>query len=312
MNTNIAWAIVLGSGLGLGVWLLLGALPGFAGPKLASRVAPYVAQFSDGARDFLASHSKARMPFVGTLLVPLSARLRSMVSATLGGSSSIALKLRQAGVRTEVAEFRYRQLLWAAAGATVGLVLVILLVPGRMEAIPAAFAALAVGAGAGFTLKQQLLYRKAKRRLERIAAEMPVVLEFLTLSLSAGEGILDSLRRVSQLGKGELASELGLVVVEVNSGTAVSDALKRLAVELRVPALDRCVDQLLGALERGTPLAEVLRAQAQDAREESKRNLLELAGRKEVAMMIPLVFGVLPVSIIFAVFPGIFVLQLGF
>jgi tight adherence protein C len=38
----------------------------------------------------------------------------------------------------------------------------------------------------------------------------------------------------------------------------------------------------------------VLRAQAQDAREEAKRELLEAAGKNEVAMLVPLVRGLKP------------------
>ncbi|MGY1709295.1 type II secretion system F family protein [Geodermatophilus sp. SYSU D00758] len=64
--------------------------------------------------------------------------------------------------------------------------------------------------------------------------------------------------------------------------------------------LARFVDGLLVALERGTPLAEVLRAQAADAREAGKRLLLEAGGRKEIAMMVPVVFLVLPVTVLFA------------
>jgi tight adherence protein C len=56
----------------------------------------------------------------------------------------------------------------------------------------------------------------------------------------------------------------------------------------------------------------VLRAQAQDSRDQAKRELLESAGRKEVAMLVPLVFLILPTTIAFAIFPGIMVLQLGF
>ena len=63
-------------------------------------------------------------------------------------------------------------------------------------------------------------------------------------------------------------------------------------------------------MERGTPLAEVLRSQAQDVRDQDKRELMEMAGRKEIAMMVPLVFMVLPLSVLFAVFPGIAILQL--
>jgi tight adherence protein C len=39
---------------------------------------------------------------------------------------------------------------------------------------------------------------------------------------------------------------------------------------------------------------------------------MEAAGRKEIGMMVPLVFGVLPLTVIFAVYPGIAALQLGF
>ena len=37
--------------------------------------------------------------------------------------------------------------------------------------------------------------------------------------------------------------------------------------------------------------------------------MLETAGRKEVAMLVPLVFLILPVTVAFAVWPGIVVLQ---
>ena len=78
-----------------------------------------------------------------------------------------------------------------------------------------------------------------------------------------------------------------------------------------LPALTRTVDQLVGALERGTPLVEVFRAQAHDSRDDAKRQLIEAAGRKEVAMLVPLVFLILPVTIAFAFFPGLLVLGSG-
>ena len=64
------------------------------------------------------------------------------------------------------------------------------------------------------------------------------------------------------------------------------------------------------ALERGTPLAQVLRAQAQDVREEGRRLVVESAGRKEIQMLVPVVFLILPVTILFAVYPGLLYLRL--
>ena len=74
----------------------------------------------------------------------------------------------------------------------------------------------------------------------------------------------------------------------------------------------RFVDGIVVAVERGTPLADVLRAQAQDVRDTAKRDLMEAAGKKEISMMVPLVFGVLPLTVVFAVFPGLAAINMGF
>ena len=65
------------------------------------------------------------------------------------------------------------------------------------------------------------------------------------------------------------------------------------------------------ALERGTPLTDVMRAQAADVREASRRALMEEGGKREIAQMVPVVFLVLPITVVFALFPGLFVLRLG-
>jgi tight adherence protein C len=160
-------------------------------------------------------------------------------------------------------------------------------------------------------LRDYALQRAARARLARMASELPTVLEFLTLSLSAGEGILDATRRISRISQGELAGELGRAIADVNTGLPFADSLAAVARDLDLPPFTRFVEQVVGALDRGTPIVEVLRAQAQDSRDDAKRQLLELAGKKEVAMLVPLVFLILPITVAFAIFPGILVLQMG-
>jgi tight adherence protein C len=308
----LAAAIPLGIVLGLGLWSLLALVPRIGAPRLADRIAPYLLDVSPAARERASRRPAEPASLLAGLVAPAAARTRRMLTGVLGGDATVTQRLRQAGSTLTVERFRSRQLLWAAGGAAIGVLLATVMARVSAAGVPVLVGVVVVAAGLGVLSPEQLLSRAARARLARISAELPTVVEFLTLALSAGEGILDALKRVARTGNGELSRELGRVVAEVNTGRPLPDALQRCASAIGLPALSRTIDQLLGALERGTPLVEVLRAQAQDSRDESKRQLLEAAGKKEVAMLVPLVFLILPVTIVFAIFPGILVLQLGF
>ena len=312
MSAALAAAIPLGIVLGLGLWSLLALVPRIGAPRLADRIAPYLVDVSPAARERASRRPAEPASLLAGLLSPAAARARRLLTGVLGGDDAVARRLRQAGSTMTVERFRSRQLLWAAGGAVIGVLLAAVIARVSAAGLPVLVGVVVVAAALGLLVPEQLLSRAARRRLARVSAELPTVVEFLTLALSAGEGILDALKRVARSGNGELARELGRVVAEVNTGRPLPEALQRCASMIGLPALSRTIDQLLGALERGTPLVEVLRAQAQDSRDESKRLLLEAAGRKEVAMLVPLVFLILPVTIAFAIFPGILVLQLGF
>lgn len=280
-----SWAIVLGVALGVGLWSLVSLLPRFSRPRLARRVAPYLADVSAAARAALSPAPPGPLPVIGVLLEPVLGRGRALLGSALGGSETIARRLRQAGSSLTVEGFRSQQVLAGLGGA--GVVLVV--AGARIQPLPLVVQAVAVAifAALGVVGRDLLLQRAARQRMSRLADELPVVLEFLTLSLAAGEGIVDATRRVARAGRGELASELAGVVASVGTGLPFGETLAALARELELPSFSRAVEQLVGALERGTPLAEVLRAQAQDAREQAKRDLLETAGKKEVAMLVP-------------------------
>ncbi|MCC6375982.1 MAG: type II secretion system F family protein [Microbacteriaceae bacterium] len=311
MSSLQAWAILLGLSLGFGIWILLSRMPIFVGPKLARRIEPYVASASSGMAAATRTRSaNDRLP--ASLIGQLFGRLNRPVIPRFKADSVVELRLRQSGSSATVQDFRFEQLIWMLAFSGVSLVLQFLLGPIHLGNALVRILLIAFGGLLGILCRAKLLERSASRRLSRMKSELPVVLEFLALCLSAGESILDSLKRIADLGKGELAAELGKTVRKVNAGMPLAVALRELETSLQLVPLTRCVDQLLSALDRGTPLAEVLKAQVQDSKEQFKRDLLETAGKKEVAMMFPLVFGVLPVSVIFAIFPGVFVLQLGF
>lgn len=148
--------------------------------------------------------------------------------------------------------------------------------------------------------------RKASAaRQQRLLAELPTIAELLALAVAAGDGAAAALDRVTRVSHGELAGELRGVLAAAQAGEPLTVALDRVALRTPVAALARFVDGLVVALERGTPLADLLHAQAADAREASRRALLEAGARKELAMLFPVVFLVLPISVIFALFPAL-------
>ncbi len=312
MSPTLGLAIAAGLALGLGLWTLVALSPRVGARRLADRVAPYILDVSAEARALRTRRMSEPGSVFAGLAAPMLERGQALLAQLFGGDASVARRLRQAGSADSVTSFRARQLARAGGGAAVGVVAVVAL--SRSAAVgPLATVLIGVLAlAAGLLVPEQLLTRRARVRTARIADELPTVLEFLSLALAAGENVRDAIRRVARIGSGELAAELGGVVAEVDLGIPLADALERIASDLEVPAFSRAIEQLTVALERGSPLVDVLRAQAQDSREDAKRSLIESAGRKEVAMLVPLVFLILPVTIVFALFPATLVLELGF
>ena len=161
-----------------------------------------------------------------------------------------------------------------------------------------------MGFAGGVILRDNRLSSQATARERQILAEFPTVAELLALAVAAGEGPVSALDRVVQRSGGELSHDLAVVLAEIRTGEPVAAAFDRLAASTGLPLVSRFATGVAVAIERGTPLADVLHAQAADVRESGRRELIETAARKEVFMMAPVVFLVLPVTVLFAFFPG--------
>lgn len=304
----LACAVLIGGAFAAGALSMLSVLPRWRAASLTVRIGAYV-------RDVVSDEHlpDGLLPAAGVL--PASARtlwegVRDGFERMLGGGAALRKRLSQAGLHTDPAVFRGRQLGWGLVGIGGGATVVIVLaITGRLSA-PTAVMPLFCGVLAAACYDAQLSARARARRM-RLTDELPTTLGFLALCLAAGEGFLDSLRRVAAVGSGELTAELRQVVLAVGTGSPLADALSEMSGRLQLPGLSRAVDQVIAALEHGAPLAAVLHAQAGDAREEAKRTLIEQAGRKEILMLLPLVFLILPLSVLFAVYPGLFILRLG-
>jgi tight adherence protein C len=226
----------------------------------------------------------------------------------MGGRGSVERRLAAIAAPLTVDQFRVEQVLWgsvgAAIGAGIGLLAVIL---GQSN--PFILILLIVAsAAAGVLGRDWWLTQTVVKQEEEIIAEFPVIAEMLALSVTAGESPTGAIDRVTKLANGPLVGQLSGVLAETRAGTPFLTALTHLRDRTRLEPLARFLDGMAVAIERGTPLADVLRAQAADVRALSKRQLLESGGRKEIAMMVPVVFLVLPITILFALYPGLLAL----
>jgi tight adherence protein C len=306
---------VVGAGLGLlaatGVSLAVVVSPPMRRPRLDDRLAPYLRETPRPSRLLADARTITPFPTVERLLGPVVRDLARTVDRTIGGALSVRRRLDQAGRDMTTEQFRVEQVLWGAGGLFIGLFLAVLSTARGSATNPVGYLILAaVLMIAGILLRDRWLTTEVTRRESRMVAEFPTIAELLALAVGAGEGPVGALERVTRLSHGDLARELGRALAETRSGASVVIALERMAARTSLPALARFVDGMAIAVERGTPLAEVLRAQATDVREEGRRALLEAGGRKEIAMLVPVVFMVLPVTVIFALFPGFYSLQL--
>ena len=298
---------VLGLMGGVGFAVAISRIPILRRHTLEDRVGPYLRDPARPLRSMAEPPLLTPFPTLERLVRPAARLGVRVVERALGGAVVVRRRLDYAGSELSVEQFRLEQLGWGAVGMLGGILVSVLLLAEGRQRHPAVLALLVLlAACAGLLGRDLALSRQVRHRGHRIVAELPTVAELLALSVSAGEGVVGAIDRVARLGHGELVRELQRALAESRAGAPLSRALEGVAARTSVPAVGRFVDGIVIALDRGTPLAEVLRAQAGDVREARKRALLEEGGRREIAMMVPVVFLIMPVTVIFALFPGFY------
>jgi tight adherence protein C len=244
------------------------------------------------------------------LLGPGVRRAADLLDQVVGGTASVRRRLERAGSPMTVAEFRTQQVIWglvAFAGASAVAVMIAIRSPGRL--LPLVVLVL-LAAVAGALSRENRLTAQVRAHERQVLEELPAVAELLALSVAAGEGPVAALERVVARSHGSLSRELAEVLAAVRTGTPVGAAFDAYSARSGVAAVSRFASGVAVAVERGTPLADVLHAQAGDVREAHRRVLIESGARREVAMMMPVVFLVLPTTVMFAFWPGVVGLQL--
>lgn len=302
---------VLGATAALGLWMVVTWLAASSRPSLESRVAPYIRDVATAdVRWAPAAPSDRPGSAVAALAGPILRAGAERLERVLGGRESVRRRLLRAGSAQSVEQFRLSQVAWGLSAFS-STVLLGLLGPARAPGRALPWLLLAAGAGlAGIIARDYLLTIQVRGREQRMLAEFPTIAELLALAVAAGEGPVAAIDRVVRSCRGAMTDELAIVLGETRMGVPVSTALDAMAQRSGLAVVSRFAEGFAVALERGTPLVDVLTAQAADVREAGKRALIETGARKEVAMMVPVVFLIMPVTLLFAFFPGVVGLEL--
>jgi tight adherence protein C len=161
------------------------------------------------------------------------------------------------------------------------------------------------GLALGYILPGMALARMAKRRSHRIRLALADALDLLVVSVEAGLGLDQALTRVGAelaFAYPDLSEELRLVNLELRAGKARPDALRNLADRTGVDDLQSLVTMLIQTDKFGTSVAQALRVYSETLRTKRRQRAEEAAAKTGVKMVFPLVF---------CIFPAIWVVTIG-
>ena len=146
-----------------------------------------------------------------------------------------------------------------------------------------------------------------------INEELVIILQMISIMISAGESPMTALKYVSNRSDGYLPKLINKSFEKYSTGVNLTQTLEFIAAATHSTQVRRLTNSIQIAVERGTPILDVLNNQILALNKQINLELLRRSGKSEIALLIPVVFLILPVSISFAIWPSLYGLnQAGF
>ncbi|MDD3874711.1 MAG: type II secretion system F family protein [Methanosarcina sp.] len=215
-------------------------------------------------------------------------------------SEKLKKKLRQAGIRMRVSEYKAVQLL-VIIGSAMLLAVLSFLFTFRMQGIP--FAAL-IGAYGVYVVMRFDLARKIAKRSESMQIQLPEVLDMLSVSVEAGLGLEQAILHVNNHFNGPLIDELSVTYREMTMGRSRRDALLSLGERCQIEDVNSFVRAIVQAGELGISIKNVLRSQSAFIRQSRRNKVEEKAMQVSVKILLPMAFFIFPVIFIVLMGPA--------
>jgi tight adherence protein C len=247
----------------------------------------------------------ALLILVGDQVDPLNEarRISRKTARASDDRTQLRIRLEELGKGSDkdYEEFRIKQYGYCAGTAAITLAFLLALSGSLILAVIGS----SIASATIYLLIDRQLSQDVKKRRELIEAEFPAVVEMLTLAIAAGETPMSAMLRIANSADGAISREFQIVVAGVRSGAPLHESLDAMGRRVKSVMIRRFVDALVTATLRGAPLVEVLSRHAVEARGNQRNRVMGAAGKAEISMMIPVVFLILPISILFALWPSL-------
>ncbi|MCW5963257.1 MAG: type II secretion system F family protein [Bryobacterales bacterium] len=211
-------------------------------------------------------------------------------------------RLIMAGFRNDAAMaiFRGAQIVSAGAGLITGLTLRL-----GLENMNILFPLIL--AGMGWMVPSFVLGKIVKKRQERLRLSLPDALDLLVICVEAGMGLDQAIQKVAQelvIAHKEICEELSLVVLEARAGKRRIDALHNLADRTGQEDIRKLVQVLAQSDRFGTSMSDALHAHSDFMRVKRRQDAQERAGKVGVKLIFPIFFFILPAILAIAAGPA--------
>lgn len=169
-----------------------------------------------------------------------------------------------------------------------------------MLSVSSALMCLLFGSLLGWMYPLLWLGERRKARQKAVVRDLPVYLDFITMSVEAGLNVTGGIEQAVAKGpSGALSQEFSRMLRDLRAGLPRAEALRRMSERMDIGQITSFTSALIQADKVGANLSDTLRAQSTQRREERFLRAEKLALEAPVKMMLPLVACFFPLIFLF-------------
>lgn len=143
------------------------------------------------------------------------------------------------------------------------------------------------------------------KRIRVISTELPDFLLVFALSVKSGASVAITLSYLAHRTGGQIGKQLKDVLTSTDLGASLVEELREITRRLPSLRLEEMTQTLISNLEFGAAISDSLLEQSKSCSEEQARSLAKRAASNETKMLIPTIFLILPITVLFAIFPSL-------